>query len=132
MVSYGLLDTSAVIAGEHRGSVHGDGIPDELFVSIVTVAELQVGVHAARDAESRARRMKTLDGLAGLEILPADADAATEWSLLRYRVGEARRRVNVNDLWIASIALAHGLPVVTRDAAFDVLEDLGGPALIRI
>jgi predicted nucleic acid-binding protein len=76
--------------------------------------------------------MATLDGISGFDLLPIDADAATEWSRLRYRLAEVQRRVNVNDLWIAAIALANGLPIVTQDADFSQLEDLGGPAVIRI
>ncbi len=130
--SFGLLDTSAVIAQERRRPVDLSDFPDEVMISVVTLAELQVGVFAARDTETRARRMATLDRVTAFETLPADADAATEWSRLRYRLAEAKRRITVNDLWIASIALVHGLPVVTQDGDFDVLEGLGGPGVIRI
>lgn len=94
--------------------------------------ELRVGVCAARDTETRARRMATLDVLEHLEVLPIDADAAHEWSRMRAQLGEQGRRITVNDLWIASIALVHGLPVVTQDDDFDVLEDLGGPVVIKV
>jgi len=132
VTTYGLLDTSAIIAAEHRPIVNATELPDEFFLSVVTLAELQVGIFAARDTETRARRMATLDSVAGFEVLPADADAATEWSRLRYRLAESGRRINVNDLWIASIALVHGVPVISRDADFAVLEGLGGPAVIRL
>ncbi len=130
-LSHGLLDTSALIGLEH-GSADWTALPADLAISVVTVAELQVGVYAARDTETRARRIATLDSVSGFETLAIDADAATEWSRMRYRLSETKRRINVNDLWIASVALVHGLPVVTRDGDFGVLEDLGGPAVIRI
>ena len=40
--------------------------------------------------------------------------------------------MGVNDLWIAAVALANGLPVVTRDSGFDVLAELGALAVIRV
>jgi predicted nucleic acid-binding protein len=132
VTTYGLLDTSVLIAREQHQLESGTALPDEVSVSVVTLAELQLGVYAARDTETRARRMATLDGISGFDLLPIDADAATEWSRLRYRLAEVQRRVNVNDLWIAAIALANGLPIVTQDADFSQLEDLGGPAVIRI
>ncbi|MEO5533820.1 MAG: type II toxin-antitoxin system VapC family toxin [Pseudolysinimonas sp.] len=132
MTTYGLLDTSAVIAWEQRHIGDLDGIPDQVAISVVTLGELQLGIYAARDTEIRAQRMGTLDWVSGFETLDADADAATEWSRLTYRLREQGRRINVNDLWIASIALAHGLPVVTQDDDFGVLEDLGGPVVIRV
>lgn len=132
MTSYGLLDTSALIAWEHRAAGESSDLPDEFFVSVITLTELHVGVYAARDTDTRAKRMATLDSIAGFEVLAADADAAVEWSRLRYRLAEERRRINVNDLWIASIAVVHGLPVITQDDDFTVLEGLGGPDVIRI
>ena len=132
MTTYGLLDTSVLIAREHHRLESSTTLPDEVSVSVVTLAELQLGVYAARDTETRARRLATLDGISGFDLLPIDADAATEWSRLRYRLAEVQRRVNVNDLWIAAIALANGLPIVTQDADFALLEDLGGPEVIRV
>lgn len=132
MTTYGLLDTSALIAWEQGRAAATAELPDELLVSVVTLAELQVGVYAARDTDTRARRMATLDSVGAFEVVPIDADAAVEWSRLRYRLVEEQRRINVNDLWNASIALVHGLPVVTQDAGFDVLDGLGGPQVIRL
>ena len=37
-----------------------------------------------------------------------------------------------NDLWIAAVALANGLPVVTQDSGFDVLAELGALEVIRV
>jgi predicted nucleic acid-binding protein len=38
----------------------------------------------------------------------------------------------VDDLWIALVAVAHGLPVVTQDADFDVVEEPGLVEVIRV
>ncbi|MCW2527841.1 MAG: ribonuclease [Pseudonocardiales bacterium] len=63
---------------------------------------------------------------------PIEAAAAGHWATLRDRWQETGRRINVNDLWIAAVALGNGLPIVTQDADFDALEDIGGPKLIRV
>lgn len=76
--------------------------------------------------------MRFLNGYSSRAALVADEAAAEHWARLRYRLAENGRRINVNDLWIASIALANGLPVVTQDRDFDVLEGLGGPAIIHV
>jgi predicted nucleic acid-binding protein len=44
----------------------------------------------------------------------------------------AGRRVNVNDLWIAAIALAHGLPVVTQDGDFAVISEHSSLQVIAV
>lgn len=132
MTTYGLLDTSFFIAQEQHRPINIPALPEKLAVSVVTVAELHAGVHAARDTETRYARMTTLDRLAEFETQPIDADAAIEFARMGYRVRESRRRVNVNDLWIAAVARARGLVIVTQDNDFDVLEEFGGPPVIRV
>jgi predicted nucleic acid-binding protein len=130
--SRGLLDTSVLIATETGRPIDTNALPDEAFISVVTIAELQAGVLAAADTVTRARRLATLDSVAGLEALPIDVVAAGHWATLRVRLAEERRRVNVNDLWIAAVAAANDLAVVTQDSDYDALEAVGGPRVIRI
>lgn len=130
--SQAVLDTSVLIARENGRPLDSGTLPDELAVSIVTVAELHVGVHLARDIETRARRLGTLADLVDVEVLYVDDDVATQWSVMRATLGERRRKVNVNDLWIAATALAHGIPVVTQDADFDALDGIGGLRVVRV
>lgn len=131
-MSAGLLDTSVVIALETGRPIAEDRVPDEGYISVITLAELRAGILAAGDAETRARRLATFERYASISALPADERAAEHWARLRVRLHEADRRINVNDLWIAAIALAHDLPVVTQDADFDPLADLGGPDIIHV
>lgn len=121
----GLLDTSVFIARESGRPLDVEAIPDPVTVSVVTVAELQAGVLAAKDTETRSRRMATLDVLADLAPLPIDEAVAHQWARLRVLLAESGRRVNVNDLWIAATAIATGLPVVAQDDDFDPLAELG-------
>ena len=69
---------------------------------------------AARTAEIRAGRLRTLDAVADMTALPVDEEAARLWALLRVHLAETGRRVRINDLWIAAIAASKHLPVVTR------------------
>jgi predicted nucleic acid-binding protein len=126
-----VVDTSVFIASESGRPVR-DAPVDEALVSVVTLAELQAGVLAADDPSTRARRLLTLDSLSDMAILPIDERAALEWARMRVLLASARRRVNVNDLWIAASASAAGLPVVTQDDDFDVLHDVAGLEVIRV
>lgn len=40
--------------------------------------------------------------------------------------------MNVNDLWIAAMAAANDLPIVTQDSDYDPLATIGGPHVIRV
>jgi predicted nucleic acid-binding protein len=129
--SAALLDTSVFIALESGRRLDTSALPDEMYVSVVTLAELHAGVHAAKDTETRARRLGTVESLARFELLPVTAEAARHWARLRFRLAEEGRSINVNDLWIASIALANNLAVATQDHDYDVLEGLEGPDVIH-
>lgn len=127
-----LLDTSVFIAGEAGRPLDAARLPEEAAISPVTVAELHVGVLAARDVDTRARRLATLDAVGDVERLPIDDAVAAAWARLRVHLAEAGRRLNVNDLWIAATALAHGVPVVTQDGDFELVEGVGGLEVVRV
>lgn len=128
----GLLDTSVLIATKTGRPVDAAALPEELFISVITIAELQAGVLVAADTETRARRLATLESVAILEPLSVDATAANHWAAMRVRLAESGRRINVNDLWIAAVAAANDLAIVTQDTDYDPLEAFGGPPVIRV
>jgi predicted nucleic acid-binding protein len=127
-----LLDTSVLIATESGRRIDEAALPDEVAVSVVTLAELQAGVLRAPDSEARGRRMATLGRVASMKVFPIDEDVASEWARLRVHLAEQGRRVNVNDLWIAASAVANGLPVVTQDDDFDPLDGVRGLVVVRV
>ncbi len=114
----GLADTSVFIAQELGRPLSGEP-PARVAVSVVTIAELRLGVLAAPDVESRAQRLETLSRAEALEPLPVDRDVAGAWARLRLALRDAGRRMPLNDSWIAATALAHHMPVVSQDGDYD-------------
>lgn len=127
-----LLDTSVLIARESGRPLDLAALPEQAAISVVTIAELHAGVLAAGTTSTRARRLATLEAVSVVEALPVTSEAARWWAELRVRLAEEGRRAKVNDLWIAAVALANGMDVVTQDDDFDVIADVGGPAVIRV
>jgi predicted nucleic acid-binding protein len=127
-----LLDTSVFIASETGRALDEARLPDEGAVSVVTLAELHAGVLAAADVDTRARRMATLEAIVDVELVPIDEPAVLMWARMRLHLAEARRRVNVNDLWIAASAASRNLPVVTQDDDFDVVDGVAGLVVVRV
>ena len=107
-------------------------MPAQTAVSVVTLAELHVGVLAASDTATRARRLATLDAVSAVEALPVTAEAARHRATLRTRLAEEGRKAKINDLWIAAVAMANGMDVVSQDDDFDAIEIVGGPTVIRV
>ena len=113
--SRGLLDTSVVIDCDLIDSAR---LPDEAAISAVTVAELAAGPHAAGDATERARRQDRLQWAAAQwDPLPVDTEVARAYGRVYAAVRENGRssRRRFGDLLIAATALAHALPLYTRN-----------------
>ena len=116
----GILDTSVFIAGEQKRSLRTDALPDVAAVSVVTVGELELGVHMADSEEVRARRLATLGALRATYVaLPIDEDVASAFGELVAAARRARCRPKVQDAWIAATARVHGAAVYTQDNDFD-------------
>jgi predicted nucleic acid-binding protein len=128
----GLLDTSVFIATETGRQLNETLIPSEVATTVITVAELNVGVLAASNSDIRAQRLRTLESVADMEALPVDEEAARMWARLRIHLAETGQRVRINDLWIAAIAASRTLPVVTQDHDFDPLDGVADLTVIRV
>jgi predicted nucleic acid-binding protein len=116
-VSRAIADTSVFIARE-AGRPLGE-LPDEIAVSVVTAAELELGVLRARDASTRAVRLATLSRVRGeYPLLGIDDATASCFARLADAELGAGRKLRRHDTWIAATALRHGAAVITQDAGF--------------
>ncbi len=121
----GILDTSVFIADEQGRALDTRKLPDEVAVSIVTVAELLLGVHMAASEPARAQRLATLRSIeTAYAALPIDDAVAAAFAELVAGARRAGRRPKVQDSWIAATAHAHGAAIYTQDADFDEIPGL--------
>ena len=127
-----VLDTSIFIAAESGRQLRYNLLPAEGVSTVITLAELNAGVLAAKDSSIRSQRLRTLTRLAAMELLSVDIPAAEMWAQMRIYLAERRRRINVNDLWIASIAVSQGLPLITQDDDFAALEGFAGLSVVLV
>lgn len=128
----GLLDTSVFIAQESGRGLDRERLPQSVAISIVTKAELRLGVLAAEDVEIRDRRLATLDSIAELAVLPVWGAVERVWAGMRAYLAASGRSVRVNDLWIAATAAAYKMPVVTQDRDFYALSGVNGLTVIEV
>ena len=119
----GLADTSLFIAVEQKRRLSGKP-PERVRVSVITIGELRLGVLAATDGPTRARRLQTLSRAEALDPIPVDAAVAHAWAALRLALRDNGVRMPLNDSWIAATALAHKLPVVSQDDDYDRIPEL--------
>ena len=115
-----LLDTNVVSElrrpRPHRGvSSWIGGVPaDRLFLSAVTVGEIQAGIEITRERDTaKAEELEIwLDRVvSGYGVLPMDAVAFREWARLKHR----KSNTLIEDAMIAATARVHRLTVATRN-----------------
>ncbi len=122
-----LLDTN-VVSELRRPNPHRQvlswvqDVPGEqLYLSAVTVGEIQAGIEITREQDSaKADELEAwLVRLIGAyNVLPVDAAAFREWGRLMHRKSDTL----LQDAMIAAVARVHGLIVVTRNVRnFDTL-----------
>jgi predicted nucleic acid-binding protein len=99
LVSRAIADTSVFVARE-VGRPLGD-LPDEIAVSVVTAAELELGVLRASDPGARATRLRTLSRVR-VEYPLLGIDDATTSCFARIADEELRagRKPRRRDVWI--------------------------------
>jgi predicted nucleic acid-binding protein len=128
-VSTAVLDTSVFIAVEQR-RVLARPLPEQVGVSVITLAELELGVLMAQDPDIRATRLATLtrvrEQAAGL---PIDDRVSSAYARLAAGELSAGRKPRVNDTWIAATALVHSAEVWTQDADFTAF---GAVEIVRV
>jgi toxin FitB len=112
----------------HKGVVAWiQAAPEEsLFVSAVTVGEIQAGIEITR-AQSAEKAKEIEDWLNSVEqsygVLSADAAIFRRWAQLMHR----RPDHDLEDALIAATALVRGLTVVTRNV--DDFASFGAPLI---
>jgi predicted nucleic acid-binding protein len=113
----GLLDTSVFVGQEQKRVL--DPLPDEGAISVMTLAELHVGVLLASDQKARAQRLRTLARVERIfDPLPVDDSVARTFAEIVADARRKRRRPRVVDALIAATAVAHGLPLYSQDSDF--------------
>ncbi|CUU35837.1 tRNA(fMet)-specific endonuclease VapC [Armatimonadetes bacterium GXS] len=116
-----LLDTNhwSYIQRRHPGVIaHIQRLPETamLYMPVVAQAELLMGIQLIPSPRRRSELQALYEEavMMATEILPITTPVAEQFAQI---AGDLRRRgqpIPTNDLWIAAIAMAHNLILVTR------------------
>ena len=98
-------------------------------MSVITLAELRIGVLVADDPVIGAQRLRTLSEVEAFEPLPVDDAAARAFAEIASASRRRGKRPKILDALIAATALSRAIPVYTQDADF---EEMAGVQVVRV
>lgn len=119
-----LLDTNIVIALFAQESAVLQQLSQalEVFVPSIALGELYYGAEKSANAAANVQRVSELVGRSA--VLACDAETAQHYGQIKNRLRAKGKPLPENDIWIAALALQHGLVLVTRDAHFNEIAGL--------
>ncbi|MHB1552784.1 MAG: PIN domain-containing protein [Acidimicrobiales bacterium] len=119
-----MLDTSFFVATESGRPLGKMERVTETEVSVVTLAELTVGVLTADD-DDRPARVATLSAVeSAWDPLPIDAEVARQFARIVVDLRARGRRVPILDALVAATAIVEQIPVVTKDHDYEAIPGL--------
>ncbi len=87
--------------------------PEDLCVSVITLAELEYGVCRSTRPEQNRKALLVL--LSRIAVVPFDENAAKEYGRIRNELTKEGTLIGANDLLIAAHACALGLTLITNN-----------------
>ena len=122
-----LVDTDVVsflAKGHPIGDLYKEALNGRsLAISVVTVGEIEYGMEHRRWSDLRRRQMRRI--LDRFTPIPADAETARLWALVRTECERKGRPIGFADAWIAATAQQLNLPLVTHNASdFESISEL--------
>lgn len=95
---------------------------ESTFIPSIALGELHYG---ARKSSRTEKNLEQLEQLATqVVILPCDAETSYWYGIVKDDLRKTGQPIPENDIWIAAIALQHGLTLATRDKHFQSVENL--------
>jgi len=119
-----ILDTSAVSAlfdGEEGINLLLKNSGTHQLPVIVS-GEYRYGLKRSRKEIPLSRLLDKLEMES--RVLDVDLDTASHYAEIRERLRELGKPIPENDIWIAALAIQHGLAVASRDTHFDHVKGL--------
>jgi tRNA(fMet)-specific endonuclease VapC len=119
-----LLDTNIVVAffrleASIQNRLAQAGL---VYVSSVVLGELYFGAYKSNLQQKNMIQISTF--VANSNVLYCNIDTARQYGLIKQQLQDKGRPIPDNDIWIAAVALQHGLTLATRDAHFRAVENL--------
>jgi tRNA(fMet)-specific endonuclease VapC len=107
---------------------HIQNLPEQAitYMPVITQAELLVGVALAASEQRRQQLQELYEQVITkvTNILPITSQVAQHYAAIFVNLRHKGRPIPTNDIWIAAIAKAHNLILVSNDEHFQYIDGL--------
>ncbi len=118
-----LLDTNAVAALFNQDSVLKNALGDtKLLVPAPVVGELYFGAYNSGRVAHNITQLERF--LVQNEVLLCTSETGKVYGQIKFQLKAKGRPIPENDIWIAAIAIQYELALITRDAHFNIIDNL--------
>jgi predicted nucleic acid-binding protein len=95
-----------------------------IHVPVIALGELRAGFLRGRRAAKNETRLQWFLSQSGVFTVEVSASVSHRYAQVHRALHRAGTPIPTNDLWIAAIAIEHGLVLYTRDAHFSQVPSL--------
>lgn len=119
-----ILDTNALSALASKNPDLLARLRDSrrLAVTLISLGEYEYGIARSRLRNELQRWIQAFVQRA--EVLCPDMATLSHYASVRGELRQAGTPIPANDCWIAALVRQHGLPILSRDQHFDLVDDV--------
>jgi tRNA(fMet)-specific endonuclease VapC len=119
-----LLDANAAIAILENDPEFQAAFSEEqeALVPVIVLGELYAGAEKSAKVEANLKRVAEFESRRSIVL--CDSQTARHYASISQQLRKKGRPIPQNDMWIAALAMQHGLMLVTRDAHFSQVDGL--------
>ncbi len=99
-------------------------LAESIYVPVIALAEIRAGFASGRRSAQNEMRLQWFLSQDGVFMLGVDPPVSHRYAQIHRALRVHGKPIPTNDLWIAALALEHGLALFTRDAHFEHVPGL--------
>jgi predicted nucleic acid-binding protein len=97
---------------------------EAVYVPVIALGEMRAGFLSGRRAAKNEERLQWFLSQSGITPIGIEPSVSHRFAAIHRELRKRGRPIPTNDLWIAAVALEHGLVLYTRDAHFRNIPQL--------
>jgi len=95
-----------------------------ICISAISIGELMTGFRGGGKEQKNRKELHQFLDSPRVTLYPVNEETAEQYSAILTQLKKQGTPVPTNDIWIAAVAMQHGLPLFTKDKHFSTIAGL--------